>query len=141
MKTQEIHKAVRTIFKTDGDLMNIFAGRLSNTRLPSGLPRPYVVIRVLNEQTEIYTGGSIVDYKLRLRIYTTEGLQAAEIADAVDSIFTLVQNLIVADAKVISCIPTTEVDEVEDSVDLGQDTLLNEMNWDLKLFEPTRETV
>lgn len=141
MKTQEIHKAVRTIFKTNDDLMNIFAGRLSNTRLPSGMARPYVVIRVLNEATEIYTGGSIVDYKLRLQIYTTEGLQAAEIADAVDTILTLVQNLIVADANVISCIPTTEVDKVEDDVDLGQDVLLNEMNWDLKLFEPTRETV
>ncbi|MFA5037679.1 MAG: DUF3168 domain-containing protein [Candidatus Izemoplasmatales bacterium] len=141
MKTQEIHKAVRNIFKTDDDLMNIFAGRLSNTRLPSGLPRPYVVIRVLNEATEVYTGGSIVDYKLRLKIYTTEGLRAAEIADVVDTLFTLVQNLIVADANVISCIPTTEVDKIEDDTDLGQDVLLNELNWDLKLFEPTRETV
>jgi hypothetical protein len=141
MKTQSVHKSIRDIFLSDNDLTNIFAGRLSNTRLPSGYPRPYVVISVKNEQTEVYTGGQLCDYKLKLSIYTEEGNQAEEIALKVDEIFDLVQGLVVDGATVISCIPTSGTDEVAENVDLGKDTLLNEFNWDLKLFEPTRLTI
>jgi hypothetical protein len=141
MKTQAIHKGFRNIFLTDGDLFVIFDGRVANTRLPSSMARPYVVLNIKNAATEVYTGGQICDYEITMRIYTTEGLQAEEIANKVDEIFDLVQNLIVDDAKVISCLPTNGDDKIEPQVDLGADVLLNEMNWDLKLFEPTRLTV
>jgi hypothetical protein len=62
---------------------------------------------------------------------------ASEIAEKLNTIFNLVSNLLVDDARVLACFPTTETDGIQPETDLGKDTLLNEFNWKIKLFEPT----
>lgn len=140
MRTQAIHKAVRDVFVTNADLVALFGGRLSNTRLPTDIPRPYCVLKIINSSTLVYTRGSINDYIIDLKIYTTEGSSASEISNKVDAIITIIQILNIEGAKIISCLPTTATDELDPDLDLGQDVLINEMYWIIKIFEPNRLT-
>jgi hypothetical protein len=138
VRTQAIHKGIRELFLSDTDLFDLFGGRLSNTRLPSGMARPYITIEIDRNVNEIYTGGQIADYIILMKMYATEGVDAQPLMDSIGRILDLVQILNVEGAKKIVMVNTSGTDDVAPEIDLGHDVLVCSLTWNLKLFEPNR---